>query len=288
MTTASMMETNGKPATIVKGGWKILNVDKQDGQNWDHNTLHNQPRLVQDRALRGDHQRICRQQGRLGAIALALLLATACTPKNESRSPSTPPDSSSPEASTDSTTIPPSADPAVTPVSPTVVPEPLGQPESDPKNTTGLDSLPIVPTTPLAPPSIDTATLPAPKTLEAFPPLAKGTFASEANNTQGTFTILDDEGTAIIQFDQNFQTAPSPDLFVVLHVADDLLAITSPPNYGLKDGDYVAIAPLKAPQGTQAYSIPAAIILENYNSLAIWDRRLNTTLGMASLEVPTN
>ena len=94
---------------------------------------------------------------------------------------------------------------------------------------------------------------------------------------------MDDEGTPIIYFDNEFQTASGPDLVVVLHISKDVLGNTSPPAYALQEGEYVEISPLKANQGEQKYSIPAAIIFENYNSIAIWCRTFNATFGSAAL-----
>lgn len=95
---------------------------------------------------------------------------------------------------------------------------------------------------------------------------------------------MDDEGTPVIQFEQDFQTENGPDLVIVLHREANPLADAQASSYSLIEGDYVEIAPLKANQGQQYYSVPAAIILDNYNSVAIWCRTFNATFGAASLQ----
>ncbi|NET11203.1 MAG: DM13 domain-containing protein [Symploca sp. SIO2B6] len=148
-------------------------------------------------------------------------------------------------------------------------------------------SLPTVPTTPIPNPIPDVSVANTNQKLATEKILSSGTFTSGEHSTKGTVTIMDDEGIPIIQFDEDFQTSAGPDLFVILHVNKDVLATTNPPAYSLKEGEYVAIAPLKATQGVQNYSLPAAIILENYQSVAIWCRQFNATFGTASIQ-PSN
>ena len=192
------------------------------------------------------------------AIALSSSQLVACRPSSQTEQPPSP--------AAESTSTP--------------------EPEPD-KATLSEQPVPTLPTTPIeTPPDTTTANNPvAPiaKTADDRP-LALGTFASGEHPTTGNISILDDKGTPIIQFGDDFQTDNGPDLFVVLHTAEDVIGTTTPPAYGLKEGDYVAIAPLKSPQGSQYYSIPAAVILDNYNSVAVWCRQFNATFGAASLE----
>ena len=114
--------------------------------------------------------------------------------------------------------------------------------------------------------------------------LTKGTFMSGEQPTHGGLIIVDDEGTPIIELGHDFQTENGPDLAIVLHQAANPLTTTQPPAYRLKHGDYVEIASLKSHRGQQRYSIPAAIILDNYNSIAIRCRKSDATFGVASFE----
>lgn len=238
-----------------------------------------------------------------GAIALALLPLTACFPPSSTSSDPTPTPLDQKTSGEDV------ADPELSKVSPSI--EPASTPQelstgdskddnsSIPQELTATDEdpiLPVLPTIPIATlpntPDVDPLAVsdpqsddPQSKATENFGLLASGTFRSGEHPTQGAVMVLDDEGTPIVYFDDEFQTAAGPDLVLVLHVSNDVLGGTSPPAYALQEGDYVEIAPLKANQGEQKYSIPAAIILENYNSIAIWCRTFNATFGSASLSL---
>jgi len=225
------------------------------------------------------------QRGTMVAIALlSSCILLACRPDN----------TSSPSESTDapSQVDPLTVDPLNTESSNNVPPaeenrgESAGLDSSD--SASGLpptepEALPTLPTTPIkTTPKIDgTATAPVSSGQSL---LGVGTFIAGEHPVKGSVTVIDDEGTPIIQLGPDFQTPSGPDLFVVLHTAKDVLSTTTPPAYKLSDDEYVVIAPLKAIQGEQDYSVPAAIILDNYNSVAIWCRRFNATFGTATLE----
>ena len=235
------------------------------------------------------------------AIASCIFAIAACRP-----TPSPPSDASSQAQ-------PPETDPSVITLSPPLPqdsspqssPEPGVQSSPEP-SVQSIDSLPTLPTVPIEslPNSsssktianaLDSGSAISESSLSAEPEgetetqnakaiLTKGTSVSGKSTTQGEIFVVDDEGTPVIQFGQDFQTAEGPDLVVVLHRSTDPLADSQPPTYGLKEEEYVEIAPLKANQGKQHYSVPAAIILDNYNSVAIWCRTFNATFGAASLQ----
>ena len=95
------------------------------------------------------------------------------------------------------------------------------------------------------------------------------------------FTV---DGNTYLEIDKAFTTSIlGPDLYVILHRSDDVLATTSPPAYPIKEGDYATIARLQKYRGSQRYLIPKNINLENYQSAVIWCRQFNATFGTAKL-----
>ncbi|MEM9213765.1 MAG: DM13 domain-containing protein [Cyanobacteria bacterium P01_F01_bin.150] len=237
------------------------------------------------------------------AIALFSLSLSACLLPSSS-DPSANTSSQSPSSSSESIAVTPSTESVQEPddvstQQPSSPPQSSGLKEAEvPESyTSAPNALPTLPTTPIASlPSSDVfdvdstiPTLSVPKSdttslQQTKDILAKGTFISGKNLTQGGIIIVDDEGTPVIELTQDFQTEDGPDLVLLLHRVADPLADVQPPDYQLKEGDYVEIAPLKASYGQQYYSVPAAIILDNYNSVVIWCRTFNTTFGAASLQ----
>lgn len=115
-------------------------------------------------------------------------------------------------------------------------------------------------------------------TTTATSPSAKaGNFQPGGHPTKGKVTVVTEQGKQYLEFDQNFKTDNGPDLFVILHTSD------APPVSGIKEKDYVTLAPLQKISGNQRYALPANVKLENYKSVAIWCRKFNATFGYASL-----
>ena len=111
-----------------------------------------------------------------------------------------------------------------------------------------------------------------------------GSFISGEHTTTGVANIVQENGTYFIELDQTFKTSSSgPDLFVILHRSPDILKITKPPDYGIAEGYFVTIAPLKSFNGRQRYEIPQNIQPDNYKSVLIWCRQYNATFGFAPL-----
>lgn len=106
-----------------------------------------------------------------------------------------------------------------------------------------------------------------------------GTFKSAEHPTQGGMKVVTQNGKNYLEFDGDFKTDSGPDLFVILH-RDDTLPIT-----GIKEKDYVSIAPLKNTSGTQRYEIPGNINLADFKSAAVWCREFNATFGYAPFQV---
>ncbi len=111
-----------------------------------------------------------------------------------------------------------------------------------------------------------------------------GTFVSGEHETKGKVNIISKNGKSILELDKSFKTSDmGPDLVVILHRSDNVIASTNPPAYPLKKGDYVVLAPLKKFSGAQSYEIPNKINLADYKSAAIWCRKFNATFGAAKL-----
>ncbi|MBW4513015.1 MAG: DM13 domain-containing protein [Scytonematopsis contorta HA4267-MV1] len=114
--------------------------------------------------------------------------------------------------------------------------------------------------------------------------VSSGTFVSGEHKTEGKVNIISKKGKSFLELDKSFKTSNmGPDLVVILHRSDNVIASTNPPAYPLKKGDYVVLAPLKKFSGNQSYEIPNNINLANYKSAAIWCRKFNATFGAAKL-----
>ncbi|MEA5617241.1 DM13 domain-containing protein [Cronbergia sp. UHCC 0137] len=111
-----------------------------------------------------------------------------------------------------------------------------------------------------------------------------GKFVSGEHTTTGKVTLITKDGKSSLVFDPSFKTSESgPDLVVVLHRSNNVIGSTRPPAHPLEKGDYLFLSPLKKYSGSQTYSIPSNIKLEDYKSVAIWCRKFNATFGAASL-----
>jgi hypothetical protein len=109
--------------------------------------------------------------------------------------------------------------------------------------------------------------------------VADGNFKAGEHPTQGKVSIITEKGKRYLEFDQNFKTDNGPDLFVILHRS------AAPPVSGIKQKDYVNIAPLQKINGTQRYALPNNVKLAEFKSVAIWCRQFNATFGYAVLKV---
>jgi hypothetical protein len=112
-----------------------------------------------------------------------------------------------------------------------------------------------------------------------------GTFVPGEALTEGMVQIVTENGERYLELDESFKTSDQgPDLFVILHRSDDVLATTEPPAYPLQGGDYVLLGPLEEFTGAQRYLIPEEVNLDDYKSAAIWCRQFNATFGVAKFE----
>lgn len=137
-------------------------------------------------------------------------------------------------------------------------------------------------------PASPTATAPAEQTAPATAaiaaaPLKSGSFVAAEHPTQGGVRIVEENGSRYLEIDDTFQTDAGPDLVVILHQADDILATTAPPAYPIEPADYIELGELQATSGAQRYLIPAEVALADYGSAAVWCRQFNATFGAAAL-----
>ena len=114
--------------------------------------------------------------------------------------------------------------------------------------------------------------------------IKSGTFVAGKHATTGGARIIRENGKNYLELDKTFQTSNlGPDLYVILHRSEDVLATTQPPGYPLKTGDYVILGRLQKYNGAQRYAIASNINLANYQSAVIWCRQFNATFGAAKL-----
>ncbi|OUL37076.1 electron transfer flavoprotein [Nostoc sp. T09] len=125
--------------------------------------------------------------------------------------------------------------------------------------------------------SNQTDTQTTPKTTVASSGAGVGAFKAGEQPTQGKVKVVTEKGKRYLEFDQNFKTNQGPDLYVILYRSD------APPQSGIKEKDYLSIARLQKPSGTQRYALPAKVKLGEFKSVAIWCRKFNATFGYAPL-----
>lgn len=113
--------------------------------------------------------------------------------------------------------------------------------------------------------------------------ISSGNFQPAEHPTTGTARLVRENDQHYLEFDSSFKTDSGPDLFVVLHRSNDVVGTAEPPAYGLKEGEYLTLAPLQNVSGAQRYLIPEGVDLSEYQSVAIWCRQFNVTFGAASL-----
>jgi hypothetical protein len=104
-----------------------------------------------------------------------------------------------------------------------------------------------------------------------------GTFQAGEHPTQGSVSIITENGKRYVALDQNFKSEKGPDLYVILYKTD------APPKGGLKKADYYSVAPLKKTSGAQRYALPSTVNIGDYKSVAIWCHKFNATFGYAPL-----
>lgn len=108
--------------------------------------------------------------------------------------------------------------------------------------------------------------------------ITSGEFISLSNNypTQGTASIIEEQGRRYLQFDDSFITNGDLQIAVVLNRDS---AISGK----IKSEEYISLASLKKPKGKQRYLLPKNINVKDYNLVVLWGKDSNSALGYASL-----
>lgn len=105
-----------------------------------------------------------------------------------------------------------------------------------------------------------------------------GTFVASEAPTTGTVRIVTEDGQRYLELDEAFSTKETaPDLQVLLDTTQ------MPPSSYSNFGTYVNLGGLQQTSGTQRYPIPDAIDLTGFQSVVIWCRMANATMGYAVL-----
>jgi hypothetical protein len=108
--------------------------------------------------------------------------------------------------------------------------------------------------------------------------IASGTFTAGEAPTTGTAQIVTQNGHRYLEFDAAFSTTDqAPDLHVLLDTT------STPPSSYTSFGSYLNLGSLQSVSGTQRYPIPDSIDLADYESVVIWCRMANATIGYAPL-----
>ncbi|MEM8807746.1 MAG: DM13 domain-containing protein [Cyanobacteria bacterium P01_G01_bin.38] len=106
-----------------------------------------------------------------------------------------------------------------------------------------------------------------------------GIFVTAEAPTTGTATLVEEDGQHYLEIDEAFSTTDqAPDLQVLLDPA-----AVPPATYETFNG-YINLGSLQAVSGAQRYPIPEAIDLAAYQSVVIWCRTANATMGYAPLD----
>lgn len=126
-----------------------------------------------------------------------------------------------------------------------------------------------------APPSTTSTTAPA----VTYPiVLSQSEFVDVAHGGSGTVLALElEDGSRIIRF-EDLDVDNGPDLVVILSDRP----VTGANDYA--DGEWVSLGELKGNQGNQNYEIPGDVDLAEWESVAIWCRRFDTTFNVAPLQ----
>ncbi len=136
----------------------------------------------------------------------------------------------------------------------------------------------------VSPPAVNSPTELADSPSNTTKTIKSGTFVAGEHETTGEVKIVTVDGKTYLELNKAFNTSSSgPDLYIILHRSEDVLATTTPPAYPIKEGDYAIINRLQKYSGSQRYAVPKNIKLENYQSVAIWCRMFNATFGTAKL-----
>jgi hypothetical protein len=114
--------------------------------------------------------------------------------------------------------------------------------------------------------------------------LAEGKFITHEHATTGYVKILKySDGSRILRI-ENLKTSNGPKLEVWLTDAPVIEGLDGWRVFD--DGKFFNLGALKGNIGSQNYSIPSEINLDDYSSLSIWCERFSVSFGAAALRTP--
>ena len=93
---------------------------------------------------------------------------------------------------------------------------------------------------------------------------AAATFVKKRYNIKGTWTVTEQDGQSVIQFNDDFKTKSGPDLKLYLSSSS-----VSDLESGSVEGTSLKLGILKSNRGAQSYIIPADVNLSDYKSVVI-------------------
>ena len=114
--------------------------------------------------------------------------------------------------------------------------------------------------------------------------LAEGKFITHEHDTTGSVKILKySDGTRILRI-ENLKTSNGPKLEVWLTDAPVIEGLDGWRVFD--DGKFINLGALKGNIGSQNYSIPNEIELDDHSSISIWCERFSVSFGAADLRKP--
>ncbi len=114
--------------------------------------------------------------------------------------------------------------------------------------------------------------------------LAEGKFITHEHATTGSVKILKySDGSRILRI-ENLKTSNGPKLEVWLTDAPVIEGLDGWRVFD--DGKFINLGALKGNIGSQNYSIPSEIELDEYTSISIWCERFSVSFGAADLRKP--
>ena len=114
--------------------------------------------------------------------------------------------------------------------------------------------------------------------------LAVGKFITHEHATTGSVKILKySDGSRILRI-ENLKTSNGPKLEVWLTDAPVIEGLDGWRVFD--DGKFINLGALKGNIGSQNYSIPSEINLDEYSSISIWCERFSVSFGAAALRMP--
>ena len=110
--------------------------------------------------------------------------------------------------------------------------------------------------------------------------LMSGEFETAEAPTTGMAQVVEENGQKYLQIDSAFSTTDqAPDLQVLLDTVEQ-----PPASYeDAKSGRYLNLGGLQNISGEQRYPIPEFVDVSQFNSVVVWCRMANATIGYAPL-----